>query len=149
MVGELEFFPRATSATKEAAASTDKEALATSTIKEAATASTQDHHFIMAANNILTPSTDFLGDTGASHHIAHRLDYFSEIFPLLGVSKIHQVQGTITATHWGTIILEVDSSHGKKPLSLVVVDLAGLATPRSLGGESLFMGILDVHTRHS
>ena len=89
--------------------------MASSTIKEAITASTQDHHFIMAANNIVTASTDFLGDTGASHHIAHRLDYFSEIFPLLGVFKIHQVQGIVTVTHWGTVILEVDSSHGKKP----------------------------------
>ena len=72
----------------------------------------------MAANNIVIASTDFLGNTGASHHIAHRLDCFSEIFPLPGVFKIHQVQGTVTVTHWGTIILEVDSSHGKKPLRL-------------------------------
>ena len=35
------------------------------------------------------------------------------------------------------------------PLHLVVVDLAGPVTPRSLGGKSFFMGILDVHTRHS
>ena len=139
MMGELEFFPRAASTIKEAdpdiqeadSASTIKEAdpdiqgavsrstniaaVAPSTIAEAA--STQ-HHFIMAASNILTSPTEFLGDTGASHHIAHRLDYFSEIFPLPGNFKIHQVQGTVTVTHWGTVILEVDSSHGKKPLRL-------------------------------
>ena len=67
MVGELEFFPKATSR--------DKGVAATSTTKEAAVTSTQ-HHFIMAANNIVTAWTDFLGDTGASHHIAHRPDYF-------------------------------------------------------------------------
>ena len=31
----------------------------------------------------------------------------------------------------------------------MVVDLAGLVPPRNLGGKSFFMGILDVHTRHS
>ena len=116
MVGELEFFPTATSTTKEAATSTTKEA-ATSTNKEGESALTlhqlqHEQHFIMAANNIVTTSTYFLGDTGTSRHIAHRLDYFSEIFPLPGVFKIHQVQGTLTVTHRGTIILEVDSSHG-------------------------------------
>ena len=141
MMGELEFFPRAASTIKEAdpdiqetnSASTIKEpapdiqgavststniaAVASSTIKEAEAASTQ-HHFIMAASNMLTSPTDLLGDTGASHHIAHRLDYLSKIFPLPGIFKIHQVQGTVTVPHWGRVILEVDSSHGKKPLRL-------------------------------
>ena len=125
MMGELEFFPRAASTIKEAdpdiqgafSTSTNIAVVASSTIKEAEAASTR-HHFIMAASNILTSPTDFLGDTRASHHIAHRLDYFSEIFPLPGIFKIHQVQGTVTVTHWGTVILEVDSSHGKKPLRL-------------------------------
>ena len=84
-MGKLEFFPRTTSPKEAAAVSTDKEtaaaptneeAVATSTIKEATTASTQDHHFIMAANNIVITSKDFLGDTSASHHIAHRFDCF-------------------------------------------------------------------------
>ena len=139
MVGELEWCPRATSTNKEAdpdiqaadSASTLKEAASASTIKEAdpdiqeadsankeEEAASTHQHFIMAANNIQTSPTDFLGDTGASHHIAHRLDYFSEIFPLPGIFKIHQVQGTVAVTHWGTIILEVDSSSGKKPLRL-------------------------------
>ena len=40
--------------------------------------------------------------------------------------------------------------HGTSyPLQLVVVDLAGPVTPRSLGGKSYIMGILDVFTRHS
>ena len=115
MMGELEFFPRAASTIKEldpdiqgaVSTSTNIAAVASSTIKEAEVASTQ-HHFIMAPSNILTSPTDFLGDTGASHHIAHRLDCFSKIFPLRGIFKIHQVQGTVTVTHWGTVILEVD-----------------------------------------
>ena len=72
----------------------------------------------MAATNIQTSPTEVLGKTCASHHIEYRLDYFSEIFPLPDIFKIHQVQGTLAVTHWGTIILEVDSLSGKKPLRL-------------------------------
>ena len=40
--------------------------------------------------------------------------------------------------------------HGTSyPLELVVVDLARPVTPRSLGGKSYIMGVLDVFTRHS
>ena len=104
VMGELEWCPRATSTLKEAAsASTIKEAdpdiqEADSANKEAEAASTHQH-FIKAANNIQTSPTYFLGGTGASHHIAHRLNYFSEIFPLPGIFKIHQVQGTL-AVKW-------------------------------------------------
>ena len=68
---------------------------------------------ILAIHVIDTKPADFLGDTGASHHIVHKLEYFSKLFPLLGIFQIKQVQGTAKVTHWGTIILQVDFSSGK------------------------------------
>ena len=75
----------------------------------------------MEASVINTNSQDFLGDTGASHHIVHKREYFQDLTPLPGVFKIHQVQGTVSVTHWGTVIVEVDSASGKKPLRLTEV----------------------------
>ena len=75
---------------------------------------------ILAINVMETNPTDFLGDTRASHHIVHKLEYFSEIFPLPEIFQIKQVQGTVKVTHWGTFILQVDSSFGNQlqhPLS--------------------------------
>ena len=72
----------------------------------------------MVASVINTHSTYFLGDTGASHHIVHKREYFHDMTPLPGIFKIHQVQGTVSVTHWGTVIVEVDSASGKKPLRL-------------------------------
>ena len=39
--------------------------------------------------------------------------------------------------------------HTTRPLQLVVMDLAGPVRPRSLGGASYFLGLLDVFTRFS
>ena len=58
-------------------------------------------------------STTFLGDTGASHHIVHKREYFAELSPLPRPFKINQVQGTVEVTHWGKVMLEVDSASGK------------------------------------
>ena len=58
-------------------------------------------------------STTFLGDTGASYHIVHKREYFSALSPLPGPFTINQVQGTMAVTHWGTVMLEVDSAWGK------------------------------------
>ena len=66
-------------------------------------------------------STTFIGDTGASHHIVHKREYFSELSPLPGPFTINQVQGTVAVTHWGTFMLEVDSAWGKRPLRLTKV----------------------------
>ena len=44
----------------------------------------------------------------------------------------------------------VEFSHGTTyALLLVLMDLAGPIKPRSLGGASYFLGIMDVYTRHS
>ena len=44
----------------------------------------------------------------------------------------------------------LDFSHGTTyALQLVVMDLAGPVKPRSLGGASYFLGIMDVYTRPS
>ena len=75
----------------------------------------------MAASVINTNSTDFLGDTGVSHHIVHKKEYFQDMTHLPGIFKIHQVQGTVSVTHWGTVIVEVDSACGKKPLRLTEI----------------------------
>ena len=74
---------------------------------------------VMAAD--ATTSTTFLGDTGASHHIVHRREYFSELSPLPRPFSINQVQGKVAVTHWGTVMLEVDSAWGKRPLRLTNV----------------------------
>ena len=39
---------------------------------------------IMEIHVMETKPIDFLGDIGASHHIVHKLEHFSEIFPLPG-----------------------------------------------------------------
>ena len=74
---------------------------------------------VMAADS--AKSTTFLGDTGASHHIVHKREYFWELSPLQGSFTINQVQGTVQVTHWGTVMLEVDSAWGKRPLRLTNV----------------------------
>ena len=44
----------------------------------------------------------------------------------------------------------VEFTHGTTyALQLVCMDLAGPVKPRSLGGASYFLGIMDVYTRHS
>ena len=101
MLGELEFFP--------------------STLPSDSMLRLSDIAEAMAENAITTTSTDFLGDTGASHHIVHKREYFSELFPLPGALKIHQVQGTVSVTRRGTVLLQVDSASGKEPLRLTNV----------------------------
>ena len=98
MLGELEFFP------------------STIPLDSILPIQLSDTTEAMAENAITTTSTDFLGDTGASHHIVHKREYFSELFPLPGALKIHQVEGTVIVTHWGMILLQVDSAPGKEPL---------------------------------
>ena len=44
-----------------------------------------------------------------------------DLTPLSGPFSIQQVQGTIAVTHSGTMILEVDSKHGKTALWLTNV----------------------------
>ena len=73
------------------------------------------------AAHVVDRSTEFLGDTGASHHIAHKREYFMDLTPLSGPFNIQQVQGKIAVTHSGTVILEVDSQHGKTALRLTNV----------------------------
>ena len=75
----------------------------------------------MAASVIDTRSTDFLGDTGASHHIVHKREYLQELTPLPGLFEVHQVQGTVSVSHWGTVTVEVDSASGEKHLRLTDV----------------------------
>ena len=66
-------------------------------------------------------STTFLADTGASHHIVHKREFFWELSPLPGPFRINQVQGTVEVTHWGTVVLEVDGAEGKQKLTLTEV----------------------------
>ena len=66
-------------------------------------------------------SSTFLGDTGASHHIVCKREYFSELSPLPRPFRINQVQGSVAVTHWGTVALEVDGDNGKQPFWLVEV----------------------------
>ena len=66
-------------------------------------------------------STEFLADTGASHHIAHKREFFMDLPPLSGPFNIRQVQGTLAITHSGTMMMEVDSQHGKVALRLTNV----------------------------
>ena len=54
--------------------------------------------------------------------------------------------GKLTRPPHPAVVFDHGTSY---PLHLVVVDLAGPLNPRSLGGKSFFMGILDVYTRHS
>ena len=68
------------------------------------------------AANVVNRSTEFLADTGASHHIAHKREFFMDLTPLRGPFNIQQVQGTIAVTRSGKLVLEVDSKHGKTAL---------------------------------
>ena len=58
-------------------------------------------------------STAFLANSGASHHICHKREFFTDLTPLPGPFNIQQAQGTVAVTHSGTVVLEVDSVHGK------------------------------------
>ena len=51
-----------------------------------------DKYEAMAAH-VDGKSTDFLADTGASHHICHRKEFFAELTPLSGPFEIQQVVG--------------------------------------------------------
>ena len=68
-------------------------------------------------------STTFLADTGASHHIAHKREFFWDLVPLREPFRINQIQGMVEVTHWGTVVLEVDGEHGKQKLTLKEVSL--------------------------
>ena len=48
-------------------------------------------------------STEFLVDSGASHHICHKKEFFTELTLLPGPFSIQQVQGTVAVTHSGTL----------------------------------------------
>ena len=76
---------------------------------------------VIAADSVTSTSTTFLGDSGASHHICHKREYFAEFSPLSEPFKFNQVQGTVVVTYWGTVILEVDSESRKIPLYLTQV----------------------------
>ena len=69
----------------------------------------------LAADGLPTSATTWLGDTGASHHICHRKEFFTNLQPLDGPFKIKQVQGTVDVTHHGTVTLQVDTGTGKYP----------------------------------
>ena len=71
----------------------------------------------MAANAV-DRSKEFLVDTGSSHHICHKREFFMDLQPLPGPLNIEQVQGTVGVTHAGTVILEVDAKEGKTALRL-------------------------------
>ena len=66
-------------------------------------------------------SSTILRDTGASHHIVCKREYFQDLSPLPGPFGINQVQGTVAVTYWGTIVLQVDGDKGKQPLWLMEV----------------------------
>ena len=40
-------------------------------------------------------STEFLADSGASHHICHKREFFTKVTLLPGPFNIQQVQGTV------------------------------------------------------
>ena len=54
--------------------------------------------------------------------------------------------GKLTRPPHPAVVFDHNTTHA---LELVVIDLAGPVQPRSLGGASYFLGILDVFTRHS
>ena len=66
-------------------------------------------------------STTFVTDTGASHHMVYKREFFRELLPLQEPFRINQVQGTVEVTHWGTVVLEVDGEKGKQKLTLTEV----------------------------
>ena len=73
---------------------------------------------VLAAGHLTTSPTTWLCDTGASHHICHRREFFTTLQPISGTFRIKQVQGTIDVTHHGTVMLQVDSATGKRQLKL-------------------------------
>lgn len=54
--------------------------------------------------------------------------------------------GKLTKPPHPSVTFEHNTTH---PLQLVVMDLAGLVRPRSLGGASYFLGLLDAFTRYT
>ena len=72
----------------------------------------------LATGHMTSSTNTFLADSGASHHICHERASFCKLAPLPGPFKIQQVQGTVDVTHSGTVMVEVDSVHGKVPLTL-------------------------------
>ena len=66
-------------------------------------------------------SREFLADSGASHHICHKREFFHELTLLSEPFSIKQVQGTLAVTHAGIVIVEVDSVHGRVPFRLTNV----------------------------
>ena len=73
---------------------------------------------VLAATNMTSSPTTLLCDTGASHHICHRREFFTDLKPIQGTFRIKQVQGTVDVTHAGTVMLMVDSATGKRELML-------------------------------
>ena len=73
------------------------------------------------ASQAVNKSMEFLADTRASHHIAHKREFFMDLTPLSRPFNIQQVQGKIAVTHSGTVIMEVDSKHGETALRLTNV----------------------------
>ena len=76
---------------------------------------------VLVANHMTTSPTTWLCDTGASHHICHRREFFTDLKPIQGTFRIKQVQGTVDVTHAGTVMLMVDSATGKRELTLLNV----------------------------
>ena len=70
---------------------------------------------VLAAGHLTTSPTTWLCDTGASHHICHRREFFTSLQPISGTFK-HT--GTFDVTHHGTVMLQVDSATGKRELEL-------------------------------
>ena len=68
-----------------------------------------------------TSPTTWLCDTGASHHICHRQEFFTELKQIPGTFRLQQAQGTVDVTHHGTVMLQVDSATGKRELKLTNV----------------------------
>ena len=55
---------------------------------------------VLISDSLSSTSSTFLGDSGASHHICHKKELFTELSPIPGQFKISQVQGTVDVTHW-------------------------------------------------
>ena len=73
---------------------------------------------VLAASQLDSSPTSWLCDTGASHHICHRREFFTELVQIPGSFRIKQVQGSVAVTHHGTVLLQVDSATGKRELKL-------------------------------
>lgn len=63
---------------------------------------------VLSATHLSPPPITWLCDTGASHHICHRRDFFTDLKPIQGSFRIKQVEGTVAVTHHGTVMLQVD-----------------------------------------